>query len=110
MQQCIDIIDTARNFPPNPCTNHRFLPDVTMDELIGDVAKSLGWVHKNIADHGGDPARIFVGGHSSGAQLAALICIDHRYLEKEGGSSDVLKGCVPVDGDTYDIPKIKAPG
>jgi acetyl esterase/lipase len=63
-------------------------------------------VHRNIAKYGGDPARIFVGGHSAGAQLAALISIDDRYLKKEGMSFDVLKGCVPVDGDTYDIPKI----
>jgi acetyl esterase/lipase len=47
-----------------------------------------------------------VGGHSAGAQLAALICIDDRYLKKEGVSFDVLRGSVPVDGDTYDIPKI----
>jgi len=87
-------------------TNYRLLPDVEMDELTGDVAKSLGWVHRNIAKYGGDPNRIFVGGHSAGAQLAALICIDDRYLAKEGVSFDVLKGCVPVDGDTYDIPKI----
>lgn len=87
-------------------TNYRLLPEVTMQELIGDVAKSLGWVHKNIAQYGGDPQRIFVGGHSAGAQLAALICIDERYIEKEGASLQILKGCVPVDGDTYDIPKI----
>jgi acetyl esterase/lipase len=87
-------------------TNYRLLPDVEMDVLIRDVAKSLGWVHRNIAKYGGDPKRIFVGGHSAGAQLAALICIDDRYLKEEGVSFDVLKGCVPVDGDTYDIPKI----
>jgi len=87
-------------------TNYRLLPEVKMDELIGDVAKSLGWVHKNISKYGGDPERIFVGGHSAGAQLAAIICIDDRYLKHEGVSFDVLKGCVPVDGDTYDIPKI----
>jgi arylformamidase len=87
-------------------TNYRLLPDVEMDVLIGDIAKSLGWVHKNIANYGGDPKRIFVGGHSAGAQLAALICTDDRYLKKEGVSFGVLKGCVPVDGDTYDIPKI----
>ncbi len=87
-------------------TNYRLLPDVEMDALIRDVAKSLGWVHRNIAQYGGDPKRIFVGGHSAGAQLAALICIDDRYLKEEGVSFEVLKGCVPVDGDTYDIPKI----
>ncbi len=87
-------------------TNYRLLPEVTMDELIGDVVASLGWVHKHIATYGGDPERIFVGGHSAGAQLAALICIDHRYLQQAGVPAKVLKGCIPVDGDTYDIPKI----
>ena len=87
-------------------TNYRLLPHVEMGELIRDVAKSLGWVHKNIAKHGGDPQRLFVMGHSAGAQLAALISIDDRYLKAEGVSFDVLRGCVPVDGDTYDVPAI----
>lgn len=87
-------------------TNYRLLPDVTMDVLTHDVAASLGWVHRNIARYGGDPQRIFVGGHSAGAQLAALICTDDRYLKEQNVSFDVLIGCVPVDGDTYDIPKI----
>ena len=86
--------------------NYRLLPDVGMDTLTGDVAKSLGWVHRNIARYGGYPKRLFVGGHSAGALLAALICTDDRYLKKEGVSFEVLRGCVPVDGDTYDIPKI----
>jgi arylformamidase len=87
-------------------TNYRLLPEVNMDDLMGDVATSLGWVYKHIAEYGGDPNRIFVGGHSAGAQVAALICTDDRYLKKEGVSFKVLKGCIPVDGDTYDIPKI----
>jgi arylformamidase len=45
-------------------------------------------------------------GHSAGAQLAALICIDDRYLKAEGLSLAITKGCVPVDGDTYDVPAI----
>ncbi len=96
---------TARGFV-FVSTNYRLLPDVSMEVLIRDVATSLGWVHKNIAGYGGDPDRIFVGGHSAGAQLAALICTDDRHLKEQGVPFDVLKGCVPVDGDTYDIPKI----
>ncbi len=87
-------------------TNYRLLPSVDMDTIIRDVAKSLGWVHKHIAEHGGDPKRIYVMGHSAGAQLAALVCIDDRYFKAEGVPFDVLKGCVPVDGDTYDVPAI----
>ena len=85
-------------------TNYRLLPTVDMRTLIRDVAKSLGWVHKHIAEHGGDPQRMFVMGHSAGAQLAALLCTDDRYLKAEGVPFSALKGCVPVDGDTYDIP------
>jgi arylformamidase len=87
-------------------TNYRLLPRVEMDVLIRDVAKSLGWVYKNIAKYGGDPKRIFVMGHSAGAQLAALICIDDRYLKTEGVGFENLKGCIPLDGDTYDLPAI----
>jgi arylformamidase len=87
-------------------TNYRLLPHVEMETIIRDVAKSLGWVHKHIAEYGGDPQRIFVMGHSAGAQLAALVSIDDRYLKAEGVPFSVLKGCVPVDGDTYDVPAI----
>ena len=87
-------------------TNYRLLPEVGMAELMGGAAKSLAWVHRNIARHGGDPARIFMGGHSSGAQVVALLATDDRYLKKEGVPFTALKGCIPVDGDTYDIPQI----
>lgn len=87
-------------------TNYRLLPEVEMDTLVRDVAKSLGWVRKHIASHGGDPGRILVGGHSAGAQLAALLCTDHRYLKAEGVPPESLIGCLPVDGDTYDVPAI----
>lgn len=86
--------------------NHRLLPEVSMEALTGDVAKAFAWVRENIAAYGGDPDRILVGGHSSGAQLAALLCTDERYLKAEGTGLDCLIGCLPVDGDTYDIPAI----
>jgi acetyl esterase/lipase len=84
--------------------NYRFVPQVTMDTIVRDVAKSVGWVHANIARFGGDPTLIFLMGHSAGAQLAALLCTDSRYIEAEGVPRTSLKGCVPVDGDTYDVP------
>ena len=87
-------------------TGYRLLPEVDMATIFRDIAKSLAWVHENIAKHGGDPKRILVMGHSAGAQLAALICTDDRYLKAEGVPFLALKGCVPVDGDTYDVPAI----
>lgn len=84
--------------------NYRLFPSVAMEAIVADIAKSIRWVHDHIAEYGGDPKRIFVMGHSAGAQLAALVCTDGRYLKAEGLAFDILKGCVPVDGDTYDIP------
>ncbi len=87
-------------------TNYRLLPHVEMETIVRDVAKSIRWVHDHIAEHGGDPQRLLIMGHSAGAQLAALVCTDDRYLKAEGLSLAIVKGCVPVDGDTYDVPAI----
>ena len=86
--------------------NHRLLPTVEMEAITKDVGSALGWVHENIAKYGGDPARLLVMGHSSGGQLAALMCTDDRYAKAEGFSLTIIKGCVPVDADTFDIPAI----
>ena len=45
-------------------------------------------------------------GHSAGGQLAALMCTDDKYAKAEGLSLTMIKGCVPVDADTFDIPAI----
>jgi acetyl esterase/lipase len=87
-------------------TNYRLLPSVDMETIVRDIAKAIRWVHDNIAEYGGDAKRLLVMGHSAGAQLATLVCTDDRYLKTEGLTLDIIKGCVPVDGDTYDVPAI----
>jgi acetyl esterase/lipase len=87
-------------------TNYRLLPNVDMATIVRDIARSIHWVHDHIAEYGGDPNRLLVMGHSAGAQLAALVCTDDRYLKEEGQSLAIIKGCVPVDGDTFDVPAI----
>jgi acetyl esterase/lipase len=87
-------------------TNYRLLPEVDMGTIVRDIAQSIHWVHDHIAEYGGDPQRLLIMGHSAGAQLAALVCTDDRYLKAEGLSLSIIKGCVPVDGDTYDVPAI----
>lgn len=88
--------------------NYRLLPQVEMATLIGDVAKAVRWAHDHAAEIGGDAKRMLLMGHSAGAQLAALLATDDKYLKTEGLSLAIIKGCVPVDGDTYDIPAMIA--
>ena len=85
--------------------NYRFYPDVTIQQMMGDVAKAIGWVHGHVREYGGDPERLIVMGHSAGAHLAALVCTDERYLKFEGLPLATIKGCVPLDVAALDIPK-----
>jgi acetyl esterase/lipase len=85
--------------------NYRLLRDkVTIQQMAGDVARAIRWTHDHARDYGGDPSTMLVMGHSAGAQLAALVCTDDRYLKAEKLPLSLIKGCVPVDGDTYDVP------
>src|SRR5713101_1208420 len=47
-------------------TNYRLLPSVDMATIVRDIARSIRWVHDHIAEHGGDPKRLFIMGHSAG--------------------------------------------
>ena len=86
--------------------NYRFTPEFTMSDLATDVATAVKWVTENIESHGGSPEIIFIGGHSAGAHLSALVSTDERYLKAQGLSLGTLKGCFPVDTATYDCAKL----
>ncbi|MCI0640169.1 MAG: alpha/beta hydrolase [Gemmataceae bacterium] len=83
--------------------NYRFVPTVTVKQIAEDVAKAIRWTHDHAKEYGGNPNQIIVMGHSAGAQLAALVCTDERYLKAEKLPLSIIKACVPVDGDTYDV-------
>jgi acetyl esterase/lipase len=61
--------------------NYRLSPLVRHPEHCRDVARAFAWVQKNIDQHGGDPDRVILAGHSAGAHLAALVATDAGYLK-----------------------------
>jgi acetyl esterase/lipase len=87
-----------------PPWSKSFPGTVTLKHEAQDVAKAIRWVHDHVSDYGGDPAAMIVIGHSAGAHLSALVCTDERYLKSEGLSLANIKGCVPIDGDSNDLP------
>lgn len=74
---------------------------------VNDVADAFCWLHANGAEIGLDPNALFVGGHSAGGHLAALLATDERYLKARGLSLGDVAGAVPIGG-TYDIPDYHA--
>lgn len=75
---------------------YRLLPDVRFPAPLEDTVAALGWVHANIARHGGSPDRLFIGGHSAGGHLAALATLSRDRLAEAGLPDDVVKACFPV--------------
>ncbi len=86
--------------------NYRLSPAVSHPRHVEDVAAALAWVHRNIADHGGDPARIGLLGHSAGAHLVALVATNPRFLAAHGLDRSILRGVVPVDFGHYDVAEL----
>lgn len=53
--------------------NYRTAPRYQMAHLMQDAAAALAWIRTSIADFGGDPDAIVLGGDSAGGQIAALL-------------------------------------
>jgi len=73
--------------------NYRLAPKVKFPAPFDDCCAMLNWVHDNIGRYGGSPNRIFVGGHSAGGHLAALMSLQPGVLAACGLPQDVIKGC-----------------
>jgi len=56
--------------------NYRLSPEVKHPTHVLDVARALKWTITHIEEHGGDPKRIALVGHSAGAHLASLLATD----------------------------------
>ena len=59
--------------------DYRLYPEVSYPTILDDNAAALAWTRREIARYGGDPAQLFVMGHSAGAYDAAMMVLDARF-------------------------------
>ena len=64
--------------------DYRLVPDVHFPAFIQDAAAATAKVAEVAAQHGGDPGKLGVMGHSAGAHLAMMIALDRRYMDAVG--------------------------
>lgn len=83
--------------------NYRLAPAVQHPAQVQDVARAVAWVHDHIADYGGDPAQLYLTGHSAGAHLVALVGTDPRRLAEAGKSLAILRAVIPLDSAAMDL-------
>lgn len=53
--------------------NYELCPGSNLDGVVDSALAAFAWLHRQGADHGIDPARLSIGGHSAGAHLCAAI-------------------------------------
>ena len=76
--------------------NYDLCPDVTLDTIVAQTMRAIAWTWRNIAEHGGDPDRLYVSGNSAGGHLTAM-ALAHDWTA-EGLPDDIIRGAMPVTG------------
>lgn len=82
--------------------DYRLYPEAGYPDFLRDAALAVAWTQRHIADHGGDPRRVFVAGHSAGGYIAAMLALDGRWLGGAGSSPAALAGWIGLAGP-YDF-------
>lgn len=74
----------AREFTQNGFifvnVDYRVYPEVRFPNFLNDLKRAIEWVHKHIADYGGNPRHLILTGHSAGAHLVALLTVQDKLL------------------------------
>jgi acetyl esterase/lipase len=82
--------------------SYRLTPQAYFPDQPNDVRQIVAWTYREAAKYGGDPARIYVGGHSAGAILSSFVGLDNRWTSGFSLPPDVIKGILPISGP-YDL-------
>lgn len=75
---------------------YRLSPQAKCPEFIEDAAAAVAWTLNHIAEYGGDPKKVFVGGHSAGGYLTLMVGMDPKWLAAHQLSNRQIAGLVPV--------------
>jgi arylformamidase len=76
-------------------------PGVEMGQIVDAVRRAVVWVWRHIKQYNGDPARIHLSGHSSGAHLAAMATAG-GWAQAMGAPEDLVKSLCGLSG-LYDL-------
>jgi acetyl esterase/lipase len=76
--------------------DYRLSPKVRYPAYVDDAAAAFAWTVRHIGEHGGDPRKVFIGGHSAGATLALLVGMDPERLKPHGLTLGSVAGIAQV--------------
>ena len=88
--------------------DYRVFPEVVFPAFIEDGALAVRWAQEHAAESGGNPKRLFLMGHSAGAQIAAMLALNKQYLREAGADPHLIAGLIGLAGPYDFLPLKKA--
>lgn len=78
--------------------NYALCPAVTIEHIVLQLVQALAWTWRHAAEHGGDPQRIVVAGHSAGGHLAAMLLACEWPRVAPDLPADLVKSALSISG------------
>lgn len=82
--------------------DYRKTPQVKFPAFVEDAASTIAWAHNNASKYQGDPAKLYIMGHSAGAHIAMMAALDKQWLARDGLDPSVIAGVIGLAGP-YDF-------
>jgi hypothetical protein len=86
--------------------NFALAPRCGMDEIVRQTRAAIAWLGTHGRELGGDPARIYVGGHSAGGHLATMLLATDWPEFGAGLPRDLVKGVCAISA-LFDMEPIR---
>jgi arylformamidase len=86
--------------------NYALAPAVTVEHITLQMVKAVEWVWRHAPEHGGDPSRIVVAGHSAGGHLAAMMVSTRWKQVADDLPANLVHGALAISG-LYDLEPIR---
>lgn len=79
---------------------------VTIPDIALQMVRALAWTWRHVAEHGGDPSRITVAGHSAGGHLAAMLLACDWQAVAPDLPVDLVRNALSISG-VHDLREIR---
>ena len=86
--------------------NYPLAPKASVEQITLSVARALEWTWRHAAEHGGDPSRIVVAGHSVGGHLAAMMLCCRWKQIADDLPAQLVQGALAISG-LYDLEPLR---
>ncbi|MGM3120130.1 alpha/beta hydrolase fold domain-containing protein, partial [Bacillus cereus group sp. BC330] len=78
--------------------NYALCPAASIEQITLQMERAVAWTWRHAREHGGDPRRIVVGGHSGGGHLAAMLLTWRWPQLAPDLPRDLLRSALSISG------------